>query len=388
MSMQGRDAYSVEPVTPVPAWDIGRDERFSVRQHGRDSRHRAMQNAGAQSSASTASCLGTHQAESAALKWLDRKPQEFVRMVRKSTSQPDLQSRSLPNLKKPHEGEAQERRKGEVRASDIIAAQKKADAEKEAKDLMQAERNADQMRQEHCRLVNQRGLKLAKLHAMTEKARHGAEELMQREGELTELKNRLAVLQTEAEEMERELFIELDTTPRYEHVKRRTEQVLLKQANACTKPQKELEEILGQMIRKGGSHFAAQFHAKSLLMEIERLCAALAIRKGHNTASLAQLTREHSESEQMKDVLRDTMEQRHVASQKLRGDKDAAEEQALQQVLAVRHAVVLCYMPSATAALSVPASRALQNLARHRRRSVSQVMASAETWRSATRVSG
>lgn len=220
---------------PETPWGIGQIATPSTQPwESKAARHGAMKDASNikrssrdNSPDSTASRPHSRQFEtSASMMWLDRKPQEFMRMVRKSASEPLLaDSSKLPKLGKGTAGSGvtssetdgsrpRRRREGGAKASDVIAAQKRNDAEKEAKDLADAERRAYRMRQEHCMLVNQRKIKETKVQALVEKAEVAANEAAAKALELEVLRARLAMLEEEAHELEHELQLEIDTTPR------------------------------------------------------------------------------------------------------------------------------------------------------------------------------
>ncbi len=261
-------------------------------------------------------------------------------MVRKSASEPQLEQRPKPKraMDKQENGTA---RKSEVRASDIIAAQKKADAQKEAKDLLTAERTAYSMQQQHCQLVNQRVLKQAQCDALKGKAAQVTRETELLVGELDALRTRLVTLEHEVKAMESEMALEVDTTPRYEHMRNRTRHALEQVADRCVQPQRELVELLTQMTRKGGSHLSEQFNAQSLLQAVERLGIQLQTRNKYNELEIAQLRSERGELGESQEALREIMLRRHESSLQLSGDKSAEEEAALVSVR-------LTPLPSAT----------------------------------------
>jgi len=304
----------------------------------RDSRHMSvadpskLKSSKPGSPATTASRPGSRQVESSSAMWLDRNPQEFLRMMRKTASEPQLlPAKPKRSAAADASGEKQSARKSEVRATDIIAAQKKADAEKEAKDLETAERNSYVFQQQYSQLVNQRVQKTAQCESLTEQAKQATKETELLEGEVEVLRYRLATLKHEVGAMEAEMVMEIDTTPRYEHMSRRSRKAVEQLADRCVKPQRELVELLTKMKRKGGSHLSTQFESEALLQAVERLGVQLQGRHKFNAKEIEQLKVESADAKESQEVLKDIMLRRHESSLQLSGDKSAEEEAALAQ---------------------------------------------------------
>ena len=271
----------------------------------RDSRHMSvadpskLKSSKPGSPATTASRPGSRQVESSSAMWLDRNPQEFLRMMRKTASEPQLlPAKPKRSAAADASGEKQSARKSEVRATDIIAAQKKADAEKEAKDLETAERNSYVFQQQYSQLVNQRVQKTAQCESLTEQAKQATKETELLEGEVEVLRYRLATLKHEVGAMEAEMVMEIDTTPRYEHMSRRSRKAVEQLADRCVKPQRELVELLTKMKRKGGSHLSTQFESEALLQAVERLGVQLQGRHKFNAKEIEQLKVESADAKE------------------------------------------------------------------------------------------
>ena len=316
-------------------WGIERTPQGTQHSWGkqsRGSRHAAVQDPSkiSRSSRLDSPSTGSQTGGELAM-WLDRNPQEFLRMVRKSASEPQLEQRPKPK-RMPDDPEKGTVRKSEVRASDIIAAQKRADLEKEAKDLLTAERTAYAKQDQHCQLVNQRGLKQTQLEDLKHKAARATLETDLMVGELDALRTRLAMLQHEVKTMEIEMALEVDTTPRYEHMRDRTRLDVEEVANRCMPPTRELAELLTQMTRIGGSHYTEQFAARSLLQAVERLGLQLQARNKYNEHEIAQLQLEKGVTAESKEAVRDIMRRKHESSLQMSGDKTAEEEANLVSV--------------------------------------------------------
>jgi Ser-tRNA(Ala) deacylase AlaX len=186
-------------------------------------------------------------------------------------------------------------------------------------------------------------------------------------GELDALRTRLAMLQHEVKTMEIEMALEVDTTPRYEHMRDRTRFDVDEVANRCMPPTRELAELLTQMTRIGGSHYTEQFAARSLLQAVERLGLQLQARNKYNELEIAQLQLEKGVTAESKEAVRDIMRRKHESSLQMSGDKTAEEEANLVSVRLppwVRHchpaphaelfAHRLCQRPLETRSHSLP----------------------------------
>ena len=268
------------------------------------------------------------------LVWLDRNPREFVRM-RKTMSEPALRganSGKLPKIGKGAsagaEAEEKPRRKGAT-ATEIIAAQEKEDAEKEKKDLYNAGQRAERLRQEHCMLVNERGLKERQHQKASEKLEVALGEAAAKAMELEVLKARFAMLEEEMHELEHELQLEVDTTPRYEHMQKRTQKASLEAADRCAVPQRELERVLGQLRRKGMSHATAQLEAESIMHAAARMEKDFDKRAAHREADISTLRKEYTEKLSAQQVVRDMMIKKQIDAFKAAGDEDTDKEREL-----------------------------------------------------------
>ena len=339
--------------TPVQqSWDTGSRHQTGFDKQSRSSRHASMhdptnikRSSHEGSRESTPSRPVSRQNRSASVLWLDKKPSDFLRSVRQmqpSASEPALGkgakkggSGSLPAIKRTGAvggaGDGQpSKRRSEINATGMIEAQKKADAEKELKDLIAAEIRADRMRQDHCHLVNQRIMKEAKHVTLVDQAANTASELAAKTSELDALRARLAVVEREAHELEEELLLEIDTTPRYKHIHNRAQLLVTEAVERCTKPKLDLEELIEKMERRGCSHLSVAFDAKSKSQALTRLSEVLAGRQVEHKAELAQLHVELDEKSEAQKAIADIMRTKHETAQKLRGDKDAEEEEALR----------------------------------------------------------
>ena len=146
----------------------------------------------------------------AAAMWLDRKPQDFVRAMRKAMSEPQLlglpsaggtaavlggnKPKSKPFKRPPIEP-----------PSETIARQERADQKKAEIELANAEKRADMTRREHSSLVAERMRKAAKVEQLTVTRDSIDEEQAQREQEAKALSARLEALEREAVQLEVEV---------------------------------------------------------------------------------------------------------------------------------------------------------------------------------------
>ena len=162
-----------------------------------------------------------------------------------------------------------------MRANDIIAAQQKADDAKKVREEYEAERRADLMRREHSMLVAER-LKKTAILAQLKEQRDGIEaDVSSNEGERGALVARLQALQREEEELTAELDLEVATTPRYEHMAKRSRKLADAARNRCAIPQREVARLIDAMRRTGGSYLSHQLDAASLVAKQKRTEAAL-----------------------------------------------------------------------------------------------------------------
>lgn len=267
--------------------------------------------------------------DNAAMLWLERKPQDFIRAFRKSRSEPALQ---LPQPGKgAPKGEKKKVRRGEVRASDIISAQQAADDAKKAKDLIIAERTADLVRREHSILVAEKVKKTAKLAELARIRADLDDQVAQSEGAGNAMHDRLAALEREDDELDTEVGVEEAATPRYEYMLKRTREDSVSAQDRCARPQREIEKILGEMRRCGDSHISAALDAESAQAAVEREKAYLARRRQQFDAFLGQLNSELAGKEESKNDIRMIMTRRHDDSLQLAGDKSAEEEASLER---------------------------------------------------------
>ena len=295
-----------------------------------------------QYSVSTPSRPGT-QPDTAASLWMDRKPQDFLRAMRKSMSEPQLgggeggaKAASSPGAAaRPTGG----RRRGENHAAAIIEAQRNADAAKRAADLESAERGADLARREHSRLVALRLKKVAGHAALASQVDANAVEVAKRDAEKEALVERLAAFRQEEKVIAEEVEVEEAATPRYEFMLKRTRREATAASDKCARPKREIEQLRGEMSRVGDSHLTAQLDAQSLRQAVTRFAGTQEARSGHNLSSLAQLRGECSEVEASKEAMSEVMGRVHNSSLALQGDLEESGERQLAEVKAPpRHA--------------------------------------------------
>ena len=178
--------FSLADASGSPLVHAARSERHASMQ---DAGHIAARHGSREHTPSSSGRPQSREPVSAAAMWIDRKPQDFIRAFRKSQSVPTLIPPSGSGATKPA------RRKGDLRANEIIANQQKSDEAKKQADLTNAERDADRMRREHSILVSERVKKTARMEALKDQLGNLNVDVRNKEDEYEALSSRLAVLQ-------------------------------------------------------------------------------------------------------------------------------------------------------------------------------------------------
>ena len=286
---------------------------------------------------------------SVAAQWLDRKPNDFVRTMRKAMSEPQLLAplpsaaaalaaagaAAAPASATAGRPKAKKFKRAPIETpNQTIERQEVLDRKKEVKDLDEGEKRADMTRKAHSRLIAVRMKKDAECATLAARRDLLATEFEKHQQEAHALRARLEALGREAVQLETELEIEEAATPRYEFMERRAK-ALLDEVHDKTAPFKhEIHAIMQFVARKGGAHLAAEFDARSKQQAMGRFTSELQVRAEDNQREIDDLKKELELVEENKGVVKDMMIQRHTNALALRGDRDGDAEAPLQAAAA------------------------------------------------------